>query len=71
MNFGFSQSTAVMSTHPTNVMMQASMSNNANQNDNNGITMELQEDELWKKFHEQVTINFCIAFQNNNILTKR
>ena len=58
MNFGFSQSTAVMSTHPTNVIMQASMSNSVNQNDNNGITMELQEDELWKKFHEQVTIYF-------------
>ena len=62
MNFGFSQSTAVMSTHPTNVIMQASMSNSANQNDNNGITMELQEDELWKKFHEQVTINFYMTF---------
>ena len=62
MNFGFSQSTAVMSTHPTNVIMQASMSNSANQNDNNGITMELLEDDLWKKFHEQVIVDFLHDF---------
>ena len=53
MNFGYS--TSVMSTHPSNVIMQAPQSLNSNQSDN-GITMELQEDELWKKFHEQVMI---------------
>ena len=56
MNFGFSQTnTSVMSSHPTSVMMQAPLSSiTGNQNENNGITMELLEDELWKKFHEQV-----------------
>ena len=59
MNFGYS--TSVMSTHPTNVIMQAPTSLNSNQSDN-GITIELQEDELWKKFHEQVMIKSYFIF---------
>ena len=61
MNFGFSQTnTSVMSSHPTSVMMQAQLSSSAsNQNENSGITMELLEDELWKKFHEIIASNLC------------
>ena len=63
MNFGYS--TSVMSTHPTNVIMQAQPSLNSSQSDN-GITIELQEDELWKKFHEQVMIKsyFILCVSN-------